>query len=475
MSFSTYEFIFIFFPSILILYYALPRIVKTNETLLQRIVLLLGASVFILSYSIEALILIAVSLSLNYWGSKIMIAKKSKIVLFIMLFFNIALLGYFKYCNFFIDNINYLFKCNISEIRLFLPLGISFYTFQQIAYIVGVYHTGEKINTFLDYAVFVSFFPKVISGPLLSHSQAVDQFARREKKTINYDNLSCGLYLFCIGLFKKTVISDTVALFADTGFAMAGNLSFFQAWITALSYSFQIYFDFSGYSDMAVGVARMLGIHLPFNFDSPYQSKSITEFWKRWHITLNSLLRQLIYIPLGGNRKGTLRTYFNVIAVFLISGLWHGASWTFILWGLFHGVISCLERLFRKYLAYIPCKIRQLTTFLIATLLWVMFRADSVTQCFSIYKNMFSFSNMSFSSIGILANDGIIPFPNMLWSLYIMLIFSGIFCVLSRKKNSNVMYKEFTPSKKNMIFVVFLFAVSVIHLSRLTVFVYSNF
>lgn len=219
----------------------------------------------------------------------------------------------------------------------------------------------------------------------------------------------------------------------------------------------------------------MLGIHLPYNFDSPYQSKSITEFWKRWHITLNSLLRQLIYIPLGGNRKGTLRTYFNVIAVFLISGLWHGASWTFILWGLFHGVISCLERLLRKYLEYIPCKIRQLTTFLITTLLWVMFRADSVTQCFSIYKNMFSFSNMSFSSIGILANDGIIPFPNMLWSLYIMLIFSGIFCVLSRKKNSNVMYKEFTPSKKNMFFVAFLFAVSVIHLSRLTVFVYSNF
>lgn len=472
MSFSTYGFIFIFLPLILIIYYMLPR------QSLQRGCLILSACIFALSYNVMSLVLMAISLFINFIGSRVLLKSRRKEMLVLMVLFNVVFLGVFKYYNFFAMNANWLLGEIFPHLELPLPLGISFYTFQQIAYIVGVYKTGEGIESISGYAASVSFFPKLMSGPLLSHSETVKQFADPGRKVFDYSNLSAGLYIFCIGLFKKVVIANTVGLFADKGFSMVAGgleLDFFQAWCTALSYSFQIYFDFSGYSDMAVGIARMLGVELPFNFDSPYRSKGITEFWKKWHMTLTSTLTTLIYIPLGGNRKGRTRTYFNVMVVFLISGLWHGASWTFILWGLFHGIFSCLERMLKRWLEYIPLIIRKILTFLTVTLLWVMFRADSVRDCLEIYRKMFSLPNASPISISVLANDGIIPFPGILWCLYVIVFFLAIGFILCVRKNSNMMYAEFFPTKKKLIFTVVLFVISVIHLSRLDIFVYSNF
>ena len=472
MSFSTYEFIFIFLPIVLVIYYILPG------QSIQKFCLILSTCVFVLSYNVMSMALIAISMFINFMGAKAILKGKRKTVLVFMILFNVVFLGAFKYYNFFAANGNRLFGDIFPYFDIPFPLGVSFYTFQQIIYIVGVYKTGEYLEGISSYATSIFFFPKLMSGPLLSHSDTIKQFGISSKKIFDWANLSAGLYIFSIGLFKKVVIANTVGIFADKGFSMVmggGDLDFFQAWCTALSYSFQIYFDFSGYSDMAVGIARMFGIELPFNFDSPYQSKSITEFWKKWHMTLTSTLTTLIYIPLGGNRKGTFRTCFNVMMVFLISGLWHGASWTYVLWGLFHGIFSCLERIMQRWLEYIPIIVRKILTFFLVTMLWVMFRADSVNDSLKIYRTMFSIPQATPISISILANDGIIPFPDLLWCLYVMVWFLVIYFILRAKNNSNMMYETFIPTNKKLVFSVVLFVISVIHLSRLNIFVYSNF
>ena len=339
------------------------------------------------------------------------------------------------------------------------------------------YNESDKDKfSLLEYLSGILFFPRVISGPIISLQDMQRQW-RQTNNILDYRNLSTGFYLFCIGLFKKVVIADTLVYFVDNGYGITSDINFWQAWCTTLCYTFQIYFDFSGYSDMAIGIARTFGIILPFNFNSPYHAESITEFWRRWHITLSKALSKLIYIPLGGNRKGVFRTCLNLMATFLISGLWHGASWTYILWGGFQGFFMVVEKVANKWIEKIPLLIRRVSTFLIVNCLWVLFRAENMEHALQMYNGMFNISKNigEISSLGILANDGIIPFPDIMWAIYLLFIIIMLFMIMLVKKNSNDMYEEFTPNRKTMIFAMGLFVISTVHLSRLANFVYVNF
>lgn len=299
------------------------------------------------------------------------------------LMLNLGALGYFKYANFFVGNAEWLFGMSFNFDRVILPLAISFFTFQQVAYLVDAYRGETPRYGFIEYAFFVSFFPQLIAGPIVHHHEVLPQIARERWRPVRIENWQVGLTIFVIGLFKKMVLADGCAEFANPLFEGAADgvaLGFAGAWVAALAYSFQLYFDFSGYSDMAIGLARIFGIVLPMNFDAPYRATSIVEFWRRWHITLSRFLRDYLYIPLGGNRGGVVLRSRNVLITMLLGGLWHGAGWTFVVWGGLHGVYLVINHglratgmRFRGIRA-----MGWLATMLAVVAGWVVFRADSL-------------------------------------------------------------------------------------------------
>ncbi|MDH4317232.1 MAG: hypothetical protein OEV64_02475 [Desulfobulbaceae bacterium] len=333
-----------------------------------------------------------------------------KRIFFSIIILDLLLLGYYKYINFGLQSVNYVFGFNLYLLDLTLPIAISFYTFQQIAFIVDVYTDKfkGKVFTFLDYALFVSFFPQLIAGPIVHYSEMFPQFDKDAGSKLKLENISAGLSIFVIGLFKKVIIADSLAVYANTVFDAALGpigLDFLSAWIGALCYTFQLYFDFSGYMDMAMGSGRLFGIVLPHNFDSPYKSSNITEFWRRWHITLSRFLRDYLYIPLGGNRKGGVRRTINVAATMLLGGLWHGAGWTFIFWGGLHGLYLTIHQIFARYSmsrSYRPSSfclgcglagwagnfLGVMCTFVAVVVGWVFFRAQNFSSALSILKAM---------------------------------------------------------------------------------------
>ena len=476
MVFSSYETIFLFLPIVLIGYFGLS---KVKNSLFQKL-LLIGASLFFYAYFNPIYLLIILSsIVVNYVLAKAIVrfderAQLRKAALVVGILFNIGLLGYFKYYDFFISNINAVFGVNFNLKNILLPLGISFFTFQQLSFLISVYKKQEKIENLLNYSLFVVFFPQLVAGPIVLYSEMIPQFSDEENRYFNADNFAKGIYVFCIGLFKKVVIADTVSLFVDNGFGL-GSFSASIAWSVALSYTMQIYFDFSGYSDMAIGLGKMFNINIPTNFTSPYTSESVTVFWRKWHITLGRALSTYIYLPLGGNRKGPWRTYLNLVITFLVSGLWHGAAWTFVVWGALHGIIVVLERLLKNVLVKIPKGIRIACTFLIVNFLWVLFRATSFDQALSIYKGMFNFSNLGLSGLQKLTLDGIVDFPSPVAILYVLGILLLLLCVVFFTKNSQQRTAEFKLSNKTMFATAMLFIISVIHLSRLSTFIYFNF
>ena len=307
---------------------------------------------------------------------------------------NIALLGYFKYSDFLIDNINLLFDSSVPLLHLTLPLAISFFTFQQIAYLVDSYRGETSEYSFLNYALFVTFFPQLIAGPIVHHSEMMPQFASRWNLVKNYRHIAFGLFIFSVGLFKKVVIADSFAVWATAGFDTAPVLSLIEAWATSLSYTFQLYFDFSGYTDMAIGAALLFNIKLPINFNSPYKALSIQDFWRRWHITLSRFLKDYIYIPLGGNRRGGVRTYANLLATFVIGGIWHGAGWTFLFWGLIHGVALMLHRFWKSLGLSMPAILAWFITFNFVNIAWVFFRAKEWKDALKVLRGMFGQSGI---------------------------------------------------------------------------------
>jgi alginate O-acetyltransferase complex protein AlgI len=312
---------------------------------------------------------------------------------------NLALLGYFKYVNFFLANMSLIQGRHYQPFAVLLPLGISFFTFTQIAYLVDAYKGEAREYNFLNYMLFVSYFPHLIAGPILHHKQIMPQIANRSTRQVTSETLALGLTIFIIGLFKKVALADGLAPAVDRVFSHPDvTITMVEAWGATLAYALQLYFDFSGYSDMAIGISRMFGINLPINFNSPYKSQNIIEFWRRWHVTLSRFLRDYVYIPLGGNRRGKLRRYINLFLTMLIGGLWHGAGWTFVAWGALHGLYLMLNHAWHwvrgRYAISSPFgkSLNMLfawgLTFFAVNLAWVFFRAESFGSALEIIKGM---------------------------------------------------------------------------------------
>jgi alginate O-acetyltransferase complex protein AlgI len=395
MIFSSGIFLFYFLPVFYIIYLVLP--------IRFRNIFLLTASLFFYAWGAPKFIFIVTSVIIGdfyivkeiYKSSK---HNKRKLLLATSIFVKITLLIYFKYANFFIENINFvLLHLGISTIKwtkIALPIGISFFTFQAITYSVDIYRNVHKpLKKVSDYLLYILMFPQLIAGPIVRFNEIADRIEDRKQYENNYERI-LGFYRFVIGLSKKVLIADVLAIQADYAFSLtAEELTSSIAITGILAYTFQIYFDFSGYSDMAIGLGRMLGFKFPENFDNPYISSSITEFWRRWHITLGKFMRDYLYIPLGGNRKGVKQMYFNLAFVFIVSGFWHGAAWNFIIWGAYHGFFLILDRLFLlKFLNKTGKYFSVIITFILTIIGWVIFRANTVEQIqFFIYK-LFSFN-----------------------------------------------------------------------------------
>lgn len=474
MVFSSYIFLFAFLPLVLGGYYLLSHV---KNPIWQRL-FLIGASLYFYGYfNPSYLVIIVVSILANYilaYGMSRSKGAVGTVFFWLGVLFNVGLLGYFKYRDFFVENINALFHTSLILKRIALPLGISFFTFQQLSFLVSIRKGDEVLERFDDYCIFVLFFPQLVAGPIVLYSEMIPQFKDPQRRYFQWDNAAKGAYIFTIGLFKKAVIADTLALFADTGFG-SSSLGFCAAWATALSYTFQVYFDFSGYSDMAVGLGKLFNIDIPFNFRSPYQSESIGVFWRRWHITLGRALQSYIYFPLGGSREGSWKTYRNLLITFLVSGLWHGAAWTFVLWGLLHGLFNALERGFSKPLSHVPHPLRVLLTFFIVNALWVLFRAESFQNAAMVYRGMVDISNLALLQVGTLAIDGFVGVPLVLNTAYVLTVLLVLALVCFRAKNSCRMLENFTCRRSLLWLTAVLFCIALVHLSRESVFIYFNF
>jgi alginate O-acetyltransferase complex protein AlgI len=397
MLFNSFIFFFGFLPIAFVSYFW----ASSCKHELGILVLAL-ASIFFYSYwDVRVVPLLIASILINYFLGNILVNTRfadrhlARIVLIAGLALNLGCIAFFKYMNWFLDTVNVVFGQELSPIGVVLPLGISFYTFTQIAYLIDIYNSKLTERKILNYFLFVTYFPHLIAGPILHHSEMMPQFSSASNKRISIPNVTFGLTLFLIGVVKKVVFADSVAPFADRIFDGQGPLSALEAWSGALAYTAQIYFDFSGYTDMALGLSRMFNIYLPINFDSPYKSKSIVEFWRRWHMTLSRFLRDYLYIPLGGNRKGVSRRYFNLLATMVLGGIWHGAGWTFLIWGALHGLYLIVDhglKNLRERLG-IPWYwwfdyLAQLATFLAVVVGWVFFRATSLPSALRVLEGM---------------------------------------------------------------------------------------
>ncbi|MGD6778544.1 MBOAT family O-acyltransferase [Sutcliffiella horikoshii] len=487
MLFNSFEFIFVFLPIAFIVYFLLN---KAKLLTIAKVWLVLFSLFFYSWWNISYLPLIIISMIFNYWiGKKLGDSRKvlfsRKTVLTIGITFNVGLLGYYKYSDFFIENINYIFSTNIALLNLILPLAISFFTFQQIAYLVDAYRNETKEFDFLNYALFVSFFPQLIAGPIVHHKEMMPQFANNRKKLINYRNIAVGIFIFAIGLVKKVGIADTFSVWATQGFSHTEKLTLLDGWIASLSYTFQLYFDFSGYTDMAIGIALLFNIVLPTNFNSPYKALNIQDFWKRWHMTLGRFLTTYLYIPLGGNRKGKTRTYINLFLVFLISGFWHGAGWTFIFWGVLHGVAMVINRFWQALNIKLNKILAWLITFNFVNIAWVFFRAESFTDATNVLKAMLGFNGIILpdiagleSRLSFLTNYGL-QFEEMIinnevitQSVMFIIVF-GLVCVLVKNtmelKNANILNWKYVG------FTAAVLTYAILNLTKISEFLYFNF
>lgn len=393
MLFNSQIFIFIFLPLVLILYYGLHKLGKHT---LAKAALIIASFIFYGYNHPIYLIILVCSIVVNYVVYLLLKKqiKRRTIIASVAVIANITVIFYFKYFNFFITNSNRFLHTDWATRNILLPLGISFFTFQQVSFIVDAYRGETGEYGLIDYALFVSFFPQLVAGPIVLHNQLISQFQEKSRYRINVDRFGEGIRYFVIGLFKKTMMADSWGRIVDLGYAGDIRWDSPSAILIILAYTLQIYFDFSGYSDMAVGLGKMLGFELPKNFDMPYKAKDISEFWKRWHMTMTGFFTKYVYFPLGGNRKGKIRTYINTMIVFAISGLWHGAGWSFIEWGMLHGAALCLHRMFGNKIKKIPGIITGFITFVFVNCAWVLFRAEGI------YKAKMMLRCAAFGGIG---------------------------------------------------------------------------
>lgn len=472
MVFNSTEFLFLFLPITLIGYFTLNNLKSKN---ISKLWLVLCSLFFYGYYNKWYLFIISSSVIVNFIiGNKIHSYNCknliSKIYLLIGITFNLLLLGYFKYYDFFVFNLNKIFITNLKVLNIILPLGISFFTFQQLSFLIDSYKGSNIKYNFLDYCLFVTFFPQLIAGPIVLPSEMLPQFEDNFNKKINYENMSKGLYLLSIGLVKKVFIADTLAILANSGFNNPNNLTMMDSILTSFGYTFQLYFDFSGYCDIAMGIAFMFNIKLPLNFNSPYKSTNIKEFWNNWHITLGRFLTNYIYYPLGGSKLGKTRTLLNLFIVFFISGIWHGAGWPFILWGCLHGFAIIIHRLWTYTNKKLPKILGWFITFNIVNILWVFFRANNITTAFKIIKSMFNISTLyqGFSNEYLSLIN-----PNL--ELKFCLIIAIIIALFAPKSNKIVNSMKFNL-KTNLIIIFYLtLSIFIILSNKVSTFLYFNF
>jgi len=474
MLFNSIEYIFLFLPITLILYYILLK----KKLVLASKILLIFSSLFFYSYwDVKYIPILLSSILVNYFFGNYLIRKKSKIAFTIIILFNISLLGYFKYYNFFLDNIA-LFYPNLfdNSVIIILPLAISFFTFQQIAYIADCYYGKLKDQDFINYALFVSFFPQLIAGPIVHHGQMIPQFYGLRTKIINYKNITLGLFIFSVGLFKKVVIADYLSEIVNFSYQNYQDLSFFDSWKTSLSYTFQLYFDFSGYTDMAIGAALMFNIKLPFNFNSPYKAINIADFWNRWHMTLSKFLKDYIYIPLGGNRVCNIKIYRNLMIVFLISGFWHGVGWTFVFCGFLHGLAICIHKFWQKFDIKINYLLAWFLTFNFINISWIFFRSDNFMQAIVILEKMFFLSGDNFGIYDhYLTFMQFIRFNRIEYLILILSLIALYYIVPIITKDAEKLMKIFKTNRKFYFITLILLLVPLLSFHQTGEFLYFNF
>jgi D-alanyl-lipoteichoic acid acyltransferase DltB (MBOAT superfamily) len=404
MLFNSLPFIFLFLPLVLAGFFVLGR----WNRLVAAGWLALASFAFYGWWSPKYVFLLAGSILFNYSAGLAIVRAvlagdrvRGKRLLTAAVVANLALLAYYKYANFFLDSLNAVAGTSWSFGEIILPLGISFFTFTQIAFLVDAWQGKAREYNLVHYGLFVTYFPHLIAGPILHHGEMMPQFARREIYSPDWDNIAAGATMFLIGLFKKVMIADEIGPYGTPFFDAARSgeaLTFIEAWCGALAYTFQLYFDFSGYSDMAVGLSLLFGVRLPVNFHSPYKAVNIIDFWRRWHMTLSRFLRDYLYVPLGGNRKSRTRRYINLLTTMLLGGLWHGAGWTFVLWGALHGVYLAINHGWRELRRSLGQDIRKstpwgrrlgcLVTFVAVVAGWVLFRAESVPAALNMLSGM---------------------------------------------------------------------------------------
>lgn len=493
MLFNSYSYLFLFLPTVLLLYFLLNRL---RLFVTARLFLVVASLFFYTSSHLAPLVrLVGLSMVFNYFvGRALSRSRESEYlwglkrahVLYLSVAVNIASLVYFKYTGFLIDTINTLLGQTLPMLHILLPLGISFFTFQEIAYLVDSFRGKTRDYNFLNYALFVSFFPQLIAGPIVHHKEEMAQFEDPTNRQVNFDNISLGIFFLAIGLFKKVVIADTFAVWATHGFDLSASPHFLEAWAISLSYTMQLYFDFSGYTDMAIGSALMFNIRLPFNFNSPYKALNIQDFWRRWHMTLSRFLRDYLYIPLGGNRGGEFLTARNVLLVFLIGGIWHGAGWTFFIWGLLHGGAMVCLTLWDKTKIHMPKILAWLITFNFINVTWVFFRAHDFHDAFKVLRGMAGLNGVELplvlepflgklSLVGVEFGTKILEATGAYASYQVVIWLILAFVTVLFFKNSQILAERFRPTVATLGVVVLLLLVSLYSLGEYSEFIYFRF
>ena len=452
MIFSSFEFALLFLPIAAGVFWRLRAVSRCGERL--SLVWLVVASWFFYGWwKVDFLPVLLGSIVGNLLLSRHLGRPGRGWLLVAGVVANLLALGYFKYRGFVLEQIDGLLATNLAALAgtLVLPLGISFFTFQQIAYLVDV-HRGEGPRSgFWDYALFISFFPQLIAGPIVHHREMMPQFAALAQRLTAHRDVAVGIYVFAIGLSKKVLLADTFGIWANAGYQSPDALSMAGSWVATLSYTLQIYFDFSGYCDMATGAARMFGIRLPDNFASPYKARSVRAFWRRWHITLGRWLRDYLYIPLGGNRHGRSRELLNLVVTFVLGGFWHGANWTFVIWGFLHGLALVVERVSAGWRLRLPPVAAGLAVFAFVHLTWVFFRADSVGDACIVLRAMVGFGEGG--GLPVLGVDG--------WKLGLLGLGLGIVWLAP---NSLQMRERFRPDLRRWLFALLLVEASLVRL-----------
>ncbi len=487
MLFNSYIFVLLFLPACVIGYFSL------NHFRLYRLgqLFLLGMSLWFYGYFNPRYLWIILASTFFNFAVYRLFGRFSrpfwrKLLLAFAVIFNIGILFYYKYFDFFLENVNTLFRTDFTLRHLVLPLGISFFTFQQLSFVIDAYKGEVPKYDLVCYMSFVTFFPQLIAGPIVTHDELVPQFLDPAKKHFDWEHFSQGAYLFVLGLSKKVLIADIFGNAANWGFANIDALDSTNALLTVLAYTIQIYFDFSGYCDMAIGIGRMMNLELPMNFDSPYKSLTITEFWERWHMTLTRFFTHYIYIPLGGNRKGNLRTYLNVMIVFFVSGLWHGANYTFILWGVLHGLFSVLTRWKKAWFQRLHPALNWLITFAFVNITWVLFRANSIHDALRILRRIADFNFQAIS--GSLSScfdpfslktifphipklDMLASRPNWFLAAYFLL---ALLLILG-PRNAREQMEHFHPTVTKLLASAVLLVLCIFSFSSVSTFLYFNF